>query len=125
MKIQVSKGCVITTVIWRDWLRQYPASWVEVARRAQFDSGYLATRRIGKGSALVAEWLEEHEYAGLTSLQEELKTYLEQERPGEAAASLAAAPLSFGSMDHDSRVTSELYRLMPPRRQRGAGNGDS
>jgi len=27
-------------------------------------------------------------------------------------------------MDDDSRVTSELYRLKPPRRQRAAGNGD-
>jgi len=27
-------------------------------------------------------------------------------------------------MDDDSRVTCELYRLKPPRRQRAAGNGD-
>ena len=34
----------------------------------------------------VAEWLEEHEHehAGLTPLQEELKAYLEQEQPGKA-----------------------------------------
>lgn len=35
---------------------------------------------------LVEQWLNEHEHehAGLTPLQEELKTYLEQKRPGEA-----------------------------------------
>jgi len=36
----------------------------------------------------VGKWLDEneHEHAGLTPLQEQLKAYLEQERPGEADA---------------------------------------